>query len=40
MNLYKLSDFWQVLNIDRKHLTKNDYFPRHIQITTIYLLQG
>jgi hypothetical protein len=39
MNLNMLSDFRQVLSIDRKHSTKNEYFLRHIQITTIYILQ-
>jgi hypothetical protein len=29
----------QVLNIKRKHSTKNEYFPKHILFTTIYLLQ-
>jgi hypothetical protein len=38
MNLIILSDFVQVLNIKRKHDTKNNYFLKHIQFTTIYLL--
>jgi hypothetical protein len=33
------SDFIQVVNIIRKHYTNNEYFPRHIVFTTIYLLQ-
>jgi hypothetical protein len=39
VNLIVLSDFIQVLNILRKHPTKNEYFPMHILFTTIYLLQ-
>jgi hypothetical protein len=39
MNLNMLSDFMQVLNINRKYATKNEYFPMHILFTTIYLLQ-
>jgi hypothetical protein len=39
MNLSKLSDFMQVLNIKRKHSTKNEYFSKHILFTTMYLLQ-
>jgi hypothetical protein len=39
MNLIMLSDFIQVLISRRKHTTKNEYFPRHIIFTTIYLLQ-
>jgi hypothetical protein len=38
MNLIMLSDFMQVLNILRKHPTKNEYFPKHILFTTNYLL--
>jgi hypothetical protein len=38
MNLIMLSDFMQVLNILRKHPTKNEYFPMHILFTIIYLL--
>jgi hypothetical protein len=33
-----LSDFMQVLNNIGKHYTKNEYFPKHIGITAIYLL--
>jgi hypothetical protein len=33
------SDFIQVVNIIRKHYTNNEYFPRHIVFTMIYLLQ-
>jgi hypothetical protein len=33
------SDFMQVLNIIRKHYTNNEYFPKHIVFTTIYLMQ-
>jgi hypothetical protein len=39
MNLIMLPDFIQVLYSRRKHPTKNEYFPRHILFTTIYLLQ-
>jgi hypothetical protein len=38
MNLIMLFDFEQVLNILRKHPTKNEYFCMHILFTTIYLL--
>jgi hypothetical protein len=31
--------FIQVLNSIRKHHTKNEYFPKHILSTTIYLIQ-
>jgi hypothetical protein len=34
-----MSDFMQVLNIISKHYTKNEYFPKHIQFTMVYLLQ-
>jgi hypothetical protein len=30
MNINMLSNFMQVLNIKRKHYTKNDYFSRQI----------
>jgi hypothetical protein len=33
-----LFDFILVLNIQRKHPTKNEYFCMHILFTTIYLL--
>jgi hypothetical protein len=33
------SDFMQVLNIIRKHYTNNEYFPKHMVFTMIYLLQ-
>jgi hypothetical protein len=33
------SDVMQVLYSIRKHPTKNEYFPKHILFTTIYLLQ-
>jgi hypothetical protein len=39
MNLNMLFGFMQVLNINRKYATKNEYFPKHIAFTTIYLLQ-
>jgi hypothetical protein len=39
MNLNKLSNFIQVLNIKRKHYTKNEYFPKHIIFTKIYSLR-
>jgi hypothetical protein len=38
MNLNMLYDFMKVLNSIRKHPTKNEYLPKHIQFTTIYLL--
>jgi hypothetical protein len=40
MNLNMLHDFMQVLNIKRKHYTKDDYFSTHTLFSTIYLLQG
>jgi hypothetical protein len=39
INLNMFSDFIQVLNIKRKHSTKNDHFPKHILFTIIYLSQ-
>jgi hypothetical protein len=39
VNLIILSDLMQVLNINRKHYTKNEYFPKHNLFTTIYLMQ-
>jgi hypothetical protein len=39
MSLTLLSDFMQVLNNIKKHSTKNEYFHKHIQVTTISLLQ-
>jgi hypothetical protein len=39
MDLIMFYDFIQVLIIKRKHSTKDGYFPKHIQFTTIYLLQ-
>jgi hypothetical protein len=39
MSINKFSDFMKVLNTIKKHSTKNEYFPKHIQFTTIYLLQ-
>jgi hypothetical protein len=38
MSLTKVSVLMQVLNSTRKHYTKNEYFPKHILFTTIYLL--
>jgi hypothetical protein len=38
-NLNNFSDFMQVLNSIKEHSTKNEYFLKHIQFTTIYLLQ-
>jgi hypothetical protein len=32
-------DFKKVLHINRRHHTKNEYFPMHILFTTIYLFQ-
>jgi hypothetical protein len=34
MNLIMLSDFMHVLNIKRKHSTKNEYLSNHILFTT------
>jgi hypothetical protein len=31
--------FMQVLNSIYKHPTKNEYFPKHILFSTIYLMQ-
>jgi hypothetical protein len=39
MKLTMFSNFMQVLNIERKHPTTNEYFPKHILFTIIYLLQ-
>jgi hypothetical protein len=39
MNLNMLYDFMQLLNINRKHPTNNEYFSRHTIFTTICLLQ-
>jgi hypothetical protein len=42
MRLVRLTcfyDFMQVLNSIEKHYTKNEYFPKHILFTTIYLIQ-
>jgi hypothetical protein len=39
MNLDMFYDFMQVLNINRKHSTKNEHFYKHIQFTIVYLLQ-
>jgi hypothetical protein len=39
MSLNKFYDFMQVLNIKRKHYTKDEYFPKQILFTIIYLLQ-
>ncbi len=33
------SDFMQVLTLIRKHYTNNEYFPKHILFTIIYLMQ-
>jgi hypothetical protein len=38
MNIIMLFDFIRVLNILRKHHTKNEYFCMHILFTIIYLL--
>jgi hypothetical protein len=32
-----LSDFMQVLYSIREHYTRNEYFPKHILFTIIYL---
>jgi hypothetical protein len=39
MNLDMLFDFIPVLLSKRKHSIEDQYFPKHIQFTTIYLLQ-
>jgi hypothetical protein len=39
INLIMLSDFMQVLNSIIKFSTKDEYFPKHIVFSTIYLLQ-
>jgi hypothetical protein len=39
VGLIKLSIFIQVLIIQRKHYTKNGYFPKYTLFSTIYLLQ-
>jgi hypothetical protein len=39
MNLIILFDFMHVLNINRKHSTKNEHLSRHILFTKIYLLK-
>jgi hypothetical protein len=36
INLNKLPDFMQVLNIKRKHPTNNEYFCKHILFNLIY----
>jgi hypothetical protein len=37
MNLTRIHYFLQVLGIKMDHTTKDDYFSKHIQFTTIYL---
>jgi hypothetical protein len=37
-NLTWFYDFIQVVNIIRKHYTSNEYFPKQIVFTMIYLL--
>jgi hypothetical protein len=39
MSPHMLYDFMEVLNIKRKHYTKNEYFHNHIRFTTIYVVQ-
>jgi hypothetical protein len=39
MILIFLSDFMQVLHNIYKHPTKNEYLPKHILFSTIYLMQ-
>jgi hypothetical protein len=39
MSLNMLSNFMKALNSIRMHYAKNENFPKHIQFTTIYLLQ-
>jgi hypothetical protein len=38
MNLTRVYDFMQILNIKRKYSTQNDHFPKHILFIAIYLL--
>jgi hypothetical protein len=38
MNLNMLYDFMHLLNINRKHPTKNEYFSKHTMFTKICLL--
>jgi hypothetical protein len=38
MNLNMLYDGKQALNFKRNHPTGNEYFPKHILFTIIYLL--
>jgi hypothetical protein len=39
VNLNMLYDFMQLLNINRKHPTMNEYFCMHILVTIISLSQ-
>jgi hypothetical protein len=39
MYIIMFSDFMHALISKSKHYTKNDYFSKPIQFTTIYLLQ-
>jgi hypothetical protein len=39
INLNMLYDVIQVLNIKRKHSTKNEHFSQHALFSTIYSLQ-
>jgi hypothetical protein len=39
MSLNQLYDFIQVINSIRKHYTNNEYSPKPIVFTMIYLLQ-
>jgi hypothetical protein len=38
-NLTWFYDFIHVIYSIRKHYTKNEYFPKHILFTMIYLIQ-
>jgi hypothetical protein len=39
MNLNMLYDIIHALNVNWNHPTKNEYFPKHIPFSTLYLLQ-
>jgi hypothetical protein len=39
MSLNKFYNCMQIIHSIRKHYTKNEYFSKHIQFTTIYLMQ-
>jgi hypothetical protein len=39
ITLNMLFDFMQVLNSQKKHSTRNEYFSMYILFTTLYLMQ-